>query len=156
MAGKEYCVAESSFTLDSYGKKWQLNSYEKKLCRLALNGKFEESGYYDKNVRDWEFVQSFDTLLPNGIHLNKEKFFDSEKKQWVPLTDYTYTESADTVFITKTGLNIYKNKWENDSLITIQLDSSGAIVSKINHVWTKDGLFTGKWERASRICYVRL
>jgi hypothetical protein len=153
MSDKEYYAAESSFTLDSSGKSWQLNNYEKKVCRHPLNGKYEESAYYDKNLKELEFVQTFDTLLSSGILINKENFFDSEKKQWVPLTDFTYTQSEDTISIIKTSFDIDKNKWDNDSLIFIQVDSLGVIVSRINQVWTQDGLFTGKWKNASRINY---
>lgn len=151
----EYNMAESTFTLNASGGNWILTSYEKKLCRHPLKGGYEESGFYDENFKTWEYYQTIDTLHPSGIILSKENFFDLKRKQWIPLTDFSYSRAGDSISILKTWFDIDKNNWSNDSLFTIQTDASGAAISRTNLVWTQSGLFSERWDKVVKITYTR-
>ncbi|MBN1602089.1 MAG: hypothetical protein JW915_10800 [Chitinispirillaceae bacterium] len=151
----EYNAAESTFTLNASDGNWILTSYEKKQCRHPLAGGYEECGFYDENLKTWEYYQTIDTLHSSGIILSKETFFDLRRKQWVPLTDYSYFRAGDSISVLKTWFDTDNNNWSNDSLFTIRTDASGAAISRTNLVWKQSGLFNERWDKVRKITYTR-
>ncbi|NLE02805.1 MAG: hypothetical protein GX640_23305 [Fibrobacter sp.] len=150
-----YIVAESTFVLDQYGKSWVLTGYENNQCRFPFDGGYTESGSYEDTFKMWEFDRSFDTLLPCGLLLSGENYCDIENKKWLPLTDFSYTQMNDSAIVVKSYFNIDKKNWINDSLFSLKLSPKGQVISRINHVWIQNGLFSGKWNKISKISYLR-
>jgi len=150
-----YSITESLFVADNSGKKWNLVSYENKICKIPSSGDIIESGQLEEISNFWQYEKYFDTLTVCGVFLNGELYYDEIKKKWVPTLRYSIKKEADSTLITTELLDLGSNEWKNDSLFVVRTDSEGKNISRVNYVWTRTGLLNGNWVKASRMTYIR-
>lgn len=150
-----YTVAESVFVADSVGLNWKLIRYENKICKVPSAGDITESGYYEALINDWQYEKSFDTLASFGVFINGECFYDEVNKKWLPTLKCNISKDADSTKIITERLDMQNNEWKNDSLFVVRTDSQGKIMSRINYVWARTGMFNENWSKVSRITYTR-
>lgn len=152
---KSYSIAESLFVADDSGKKWNLVSYENKICKIPSSGDVIESGQLEEISNVWQYEKYFDTLAVSGVFLNGELYYDEIKKKWVPTLRCSIKKETDSTVVTTELLDLGKNEWKNDSLFVVRTDSEGKTISRINYVWTRSGLLNGSWVKTSRMTYIR-
>lgn len=151
----ECTIAESVFVGDSSLNQWKLISYANKQSKVPNAGKIIETGDYITTLKQWEIERSFDTLTAHGILINGNQYFDEDKKQWISMLRFNTIGRSDSVSIVTEVLDLDKYEWTNDSLFILKLDNSGKVVSRVNHVWNKSGLFNANWEKTNRLTYLR-
>lgn len=152
---KSYTVTESLFVADEKGKKWDLVSYENKICKIPSSGDITESGQLEDISKMWQYEKYFDTLTIGGVFLNGELYYDEKMKKWVPTLRCSIKKEADSTLVTTELLDLGNNEWKNDSLFVVRTDSEGKTISRINYVWTRSGLLNGNWVKTSRMTYIR-
>lgn len=150
-----FTVEESLFVADNSGKKWNLVSYENKICKIPSSGDITESGKLEEISNVWQYEKIFDTLTTSGVFLNGELYYDEKMKRWVPTLRCDIRKESDSTVITTQLLDLGNNEWKNDSLFVVRTDSEGKVTSRINYVWTRSGLLNGNWTKASRITFIR-
>ncbi|NLL12892.1 MAG: hypothetical protein GX267_05765 [Fibrobacter sp.] len=152
---KSYTVSESLFIADNSGKKWNLVSYENKLCKVPSSGDIIEWGKLEDISNVWQYEKYFDTLTVSGVFLNGELYYDEKMKKWVPTLRCNIKKETDSTVVTTELLDPGNNEWKNDSLFVVRTDSEGKTISRVNYVWTRSGLLNGNWVKASRMTYIR-
>jgi hypothetical protein len=149
----KFVIAESLFVINTNGIDWKLKNYQNEICKIPSAGNIVESGNFENKINMWSFERSFDTLTSSGIALIGEEYFDEEKKKWMPMLRINSTKNSDSTVITTERLND-NGEWNNDSMFVVRQDIDGNVLSKINYVWTKTGIFSENWVKASRHTYI--
>lgn len=152
---KSYTVSESLFVADNTGKKWNLVSFENKVCKIPSAGDIIESGQLEDISNVWQYEKYFDTLTVGGVFLNGKLYYDEKMKNWVPTLRCDIKKESDSTVITTELLDLGINEWKIDSLFVVKIDSEGKTISRINYVWTRSGLLNGNWAKASRITFIK-
>lgn len=150
----KFTIAESTFISDTSGCKWQLMNYQNQMCKIPSFSGTTEAGDYETTYKNWQFEKIVDTLVPCGLLVSSEQYYNEDKKQWLPTIKFTTIVGTDSTVVTTERLDQDKGEWNNDSLFVVRLDKSGKLLSRTNYAWARTGMLNGNWTKVSRITYI--
>lgn len=147
----QYTVAESTYTLEVSG--WKLLHYYRQTRDISSDLGIDEWGYYGKETGKWGQTRQFDFITPYGLKIKGRKYFDSSKREWIPLITFSENRQQDSTIITADLFDVKTGKWTQDSMYIIHLNKHGKIVDKIIYTRTAEDALSNGWQKYRRIIY---